>query len=98
MELPSGRAYHARGFASLAEGLRFAPFAKRMRHMHKCRLRHAASRPRMRSYVGDPARLCAAPTMHEQGECMNRTESFRGAGLLLLATTAWGGLFPVAMV
>jgi drug/metabolite transporter (DMT)-like permease len=29
---------------------------------------------------------------------MNRVASLRGAGLLLLAATAWGGLFPVAMV
>jgi drug/metabolite transporter (DMT)-like permease len=29
---------------------------------------------------------------------MNRTASLRGAGLLLLAAAAWGGLFPVAMV
>jgi len=29
---------------------------------------------------------------------MNRAASLRGAGLLLLAATAWGGLFPVAVV
>src|SRR6266700_7542483 len=29
---------------------------------------------------------------------MNGVASLRGAGLLLLAATAWGGLFPVAMV
>jgi len=29
---------------------------------------------------------------------MNSITSLRGAGLLLLAATAWGGLFPVAMV
>jgi len=29
---------------------------------------------------------------------MNRLSSVRGAGLLLVAATAWGGLFPVAMV
>ena len=29
---------------------------------------------------------------------MNGLMSLRGAGLLLLAATAWGGLFPVAMV
>ena len=29
---------------------------------------------------------------------MNRSISLRGVGLLLLATTAWGGLFPVAML
>ena len=29
---------------------------------------------------------------------MNANISLRGAGLLLLAATAWGGLFPVAMV
>jgi len=29
---------------------------------------------------------------------MNGTTSLRGAGLLLLAATAWGGLFPVAML
>jgi len=29
---------------------------------------------------------------------MNGVASLRGAGLLLTAATAWGGLFPVAMV
>ena len=29
---------------------------------------------------------------------MSRVVSLRGVGLLLLAATAWGGLFPVAMV
>ena len=29
---------------------------------------------------------------------MNGVASLRGAGLLLMAATAWGGLFPVAMV
>jgi drug/metabolite transporter (DMT)-like permease len=36
--------------------------------------------------------------MHERGECMMATNLWRGAGLLLVAATAWGGLFPVAMV
>src|SRR5437762_4725365 len=36
--------------------------------------------------------------MHQEGECMNRVRSLRGAGLLLMAVIAWGGLFPVAMV
>ena len=29
---------------------------------------------------------------------MNGMSSLRGAGLLLLAAIAWGGMFPVAMV
>src|SRR5215472_11734373 len=36
--------------------------------------------------------------LHAKGEWVNRLTLLRGAGLLLLAATAWGGLFPVAML
>src|SRR6266446_4139772 len=45
-------------------------------------------------WIGPPER----PSTHDEGECMNGVASLRGVGLLLLAATAWGGLFPVAMV
>src|SRR5262249_41676875 len=35
---------------------------------------------------------------HAIGECMKGLTSLRGVGLLLVATTAWGGVVPVAMV
>src|SRR6266581_3420151 len=36
--------------------------------------------------------------LHDIGEYMKANTMLRAAGLLLLATMAWGGLFPVAMV
>jgi drug/metabolite transporter (DMT)-like permease len=35
--------------------------------------------------------------MHDRGECTNAITSLRGAGLLLVAAIAWGGLFPVSV-
>src|SRR2546423_15478429 len=62
-------------------------FADGLRHQRKCILESACG----------PGRW-PVPSPHEQGECMNGVASLRGAGLLLMAATAWGGLFPVAMV
>src|SRR5437867_6118345 len=47
--------------------------------------------------ASEPGRF-REPRRHEEGECMNGITSLRGAGLLLTAAIAWGGLFPVAMV